>query len=1191
MAFVHLHVHSEYSLLDGACRINDIPKYVRSLGQTAVALTDHGVMYGAVAFYKACVAEGIKPIIGCEVYLSPNSRFERGRDKDGAYTHLVLLCENETGYRNLCALVSKGFTEGFYVKPRIDMELLSEYSEGLIALSGCLAGAVQRYILRGQRDLAKDFAKRLNDIFGKDRFYLELQDHGMREDEQLVPELIALSEELDIPLVATNDAHYLRRADADTQAVLMCIQTNTVITDGRPIGFENDEYYLKSEEEMLRIFPKQREAIENTAKIAERCNFAFEFGKLYLPRFDPGAGKTPMERIRELALGGLKEKLDNKIIVPTEEHPAAMYKERMEYELSVIHEMGFDEYFLIVADYVNYAKTHGVTTGPGRGSGAGSLVAFLLGITDTDSIKYDLMFERFLNKERNGMPDIDTDFADTERHRVIEYVTEKYGKDRVSQIVTFGTLAARAAVRDVGRAMGMPYGEVDRVAKLVPQILKITLSEALSMPECKELRELYKSDERIRTLLDTAMAVEGMPRNISTHAAGVIITEKPVSEYVPIATSGDVTLTQYDMDTSAQLGLVKFDFLGIRYLSIISETEKLIRESDPDFDITKVSLEDTETYEMLSRGEGEGVFQLESAGIRRLLTQLRPRQLEDIIAVIALYRPGPMESIPTYLENRNDPTKIKYVTPLLKNILQVTEGVVVYQEQVLRIFHDVAGYSYGQSDIVRRYMSKKKTEEMEKHRSIFVDGDGNIPGAVASGMSREDATELFDQLSAFAKYAFNKSHAASYAILTYRTAYLKCHYFAEYMSALLTSVLGNVAKTAEYIAECQKRGIVILPPDVNESTANYRVVRHGDRVGIRYGLLAVKNVGESYVGSIVRERKNSNFKRFDEFIRRMAVYDTNKKQLEFLIKAGALDSLGTERSKMLLCYAHMMDDEADASRKRISGQIDIFSLEGGEEERGQYEYPDIPEFSARDRLMLEKEATGQYFSGHMLDDYTSHIADLSPDGIVDINASFSEDSPDMPSEYKERQKVTVCGIVSSKSDKSTRKGEMMSFVRIEDRYGEIEVLVFPKVYAASAPFIMPDSAIAVIGEITKREDEEVKLIANDILPLRDNKTYVPTPKPKEQRPEEKKVKMENKGRTVYVKVPDMGRERKEFTRVNAALEVFSDETSRELAYIYDASTAKYFKCPFCVTVSEGLISALEAAVGKDSVSVKGRSSQ
>ncbi len=871
MSFVHLHVHSEYSLLDGACRIADIPKAVKALGQNAVALTDHGAMYGSVAFYNACKAEGIKPIIGCEAYVAPTTRFEKSKTKDDAYNHLILLCKNEVGYKNLIYMVSKGFTEGFYIRPRIDNELLASHSEGLVCLSGCIAGYIPRMIARGFYDKAKEYALWLNRVFGQGNFYLEIQDHGSEEEEEVMPEIIKLSQETGIPLAATNDAHYIAKRDADTQAVLLCVQTNSVITDGRPIGFDTDEFYLKSEAEMRRIFGPNGDAIENTQKIADMCGYDFDFDKLYLPEFTPPDSKDPRDYLRELAYEGFEKRIKYGMLVFTEENTEEVYKTRMEYELSVIDGMGFNEYYLIVADYVGYAKTHGVTTGPGRGSGAGSLIAFLIGITDVDPVRYELMFERFLNPERKGMPDFDVDFADTERHKVIEYVTEKYGKDRVCQIITFGTLAARAAVRDVGRALGMSYGDVDSVAKLIPQKLGITIREALDSPDGKDLKERYDNEREVKTLIDTAMSVEGMPRNISTHAAGVIITGRPVYEYVPLAKSGDITVTQYDMDTSAKLGLVKFDFLGIRYLSIISDTENQIREYEPDFDITKVPLDDAATYEMLSKGLGEGVFQLESAGMRRMLVQLKPDKLEDIIAAIALYRPGPMDSIPQFLENRADPSKINYITPLLKPILDVTNGVAVYQEQVMQIFRAVAGYTYGRADIVRRLMSKKKTEQMAKERDIFIHGDdtggdASIRGAVSNGLSEEDASKLFDQLAKFAEYAFNKSHAASYAFLTYRTAYLKCNYFAEYMSALLTSVLSNTTKTAEYISECSKRGVKVLPPDINESGMYYHVVRDENGGNIRFGLLAIKNVGVNFVQSIITEREKKPFSSQYDFI-------------------------------------------------------------------------------------------------------------------------------------------------------------------------------------------------------------------------------------------------------------------------------------------------------------------------------------
>ena len=1185
MSFVHLHVHSEYSLLDGACRVGDIPRAAKADGQTAVALTDHGAMYGAVAFYSACKEEGINPIIGCEVYVSPGSRFDRAREGGDAYYHMILLCMNETGYRNLIYLVSKGFTEGFYSKPRIDNELLTEHSEGLICLSGCLAGFIPRMICRGYYDRAAEYARFLNNTFGQGRFYLEIQDHGIQEEEETLRGMVKMSRELNIPLVATNDAHYVRRGDAETQAVLLCIQTNSVITDGRPIGFESDEFYLKTEEEMTKIFGAYEGAIENTAKIADMCDFDFDFSKLYLPRYAPEDGSAPKDFIRRLAYKGLDSKTASGGLDLTN-HTREEYIERTEYELSIIDKMGFNEYYLIVSDYVHFAKTHGVTTGPGRGSGAGSLVAYLIGITDVDSVRYKLMFERFLNPERNGMPDFDVDFADSERHRVIEYVTEKYGHDRVSQIITFGTLAARAAVRDAGRALGMSYGEVDAVAKLIPQRLKITIKDALEAPDGKELSALYNSDERVRLLIDTAMAVEGMPRNISTHAAGVIITEKPVYTYVPLAVSGDITLIQYDMETAAKLGLVKFDFLGIRYLTIISDTETQIRENESEFDITKIPLDNAETYEMLSRGSGEGVFQLESAGMRRMLTQLHPVQIEDIIAAIALYRPGPMDSIPKYLSGREDETTITYITPLLKPILDVTCGVVVYQEQVLEIFRKIAGFSYGRADVVRRLMSKKKTEQMEQQRDIFIygeekDGVKTISGAVAAGMTPQDASTLFDELSGFAKYAFNKSHAASYAIVTYRTAYLKCHYFAEYMSALMTSVLGMMTKTSEYITECTKRGIDVLPPDVNESEMYFHVVRKNGKVGIRYGLLAIKNVGVNFVADIIKERKIRNFDSLQDFIRRMAVYDSNRKQLESLIKSGAFDSLGVYRSKMLACYEKMLDDELASARSRLSGQLDMFSMEGGEELRGEFAYPDIPEFSFRDLLMLEKDSTGQYFSGHMLDAYKKHASALHPAQISEILLSFSEDSDESDVKYKDKQKVLVCGIITKKTDKTTKNGEMMSFVTVEDRYAEIEALVFPKLYQKIAPLLTFDSAVYMIGELSKRDEESVKLLASEIGALRTDAAFVDIPVSEEktapaQRPEAKK--------TVYVRVPTMSKdEYPDIEKILAVFEIYNDEFSRQRASVYAEDDGKYHAVSKPVTITAGMLETLRSIAGDDNV--------
>ncbi len=1176
MSFVHLHVHSEYSLLDGACRIADIPKAVKALGQNAVALTDHGAMYGSVAFYNACKAEGIKPIIGCEAYVAPTTRFEKSKTKDDAYNHLILLCKNEVGYKNLIYMVSKGFTEGFYIRPRIDNELLASHSEGLVCLSGCIAGYIPRMIARGFYDKAKEYALWLNRVFGQGNFYLEIQDHGSEEEEEVMPEIIKLSQETGIPLAATNDAHYIAKRDADTQAVLLCVQTNSVITDGRPIGFDTDEFYLKSEAEMRRIFGPNGDAIENTQKIADMCGYDFDFDKLYLPEFTPPDSKDPRDYLCELAYEGFEKRIKYGMLVFTEENTEEVYKTRMEYELSVIDGMGFNEYYLIVADYVGYAKTHGVTTGPGRGSGAGSLIAFLIGITDVDPVRYELMFERFLNPERKGMPDFDVDFADTERHKVIEYVTEKYGKDRVCQIITFGTLAARAAVRDVGRALGMSYGDVDSVAKLIPQKLGITIREALDSPDGKDLKERYDNEREVKTLIDTAMSVEGMPRNISTHAAGVIITGRPVYEYVPLAKSGDITVTQYDMDTSAKLGLVKFDFLGIRYLSIISDTENQIREYEPDFDITKVPLDDAATYEMLSKGLGEGVFQLESAGMRRMLVQLKPDKLEDIIAAIALYRPGPMDSIPQFLENRADPSKINYITPLLKPILDVTNGVAVYQEQVMQIFRAVAGYTYGRADIVRRLMSKKKTEQMAKERDIFIHGDNtdvdaSIRGAVSNGLSEEDASKLFDQLAKFAEYAFNKSHAASYAFLTYRTAYLKCNYFAEYMSALLTSVLSNTPKTAEYISECSKRGVKVLPPDINESGMYYHVVRDENGGNIRFGLLAIKNVGVNFVQSIITEREKKPFSSLYDFIRRMAVYDSNRKQLESLIKSGAFDSLGVYRSRMLLSFEEILEREIGAAKKNLTGQIDMFSAADDDSERGEFSYPDVPEFSLRDLLTMEKETTGQYFSGHLLNGYSKNRKAVSPDEISEITASFEDYGE---GDYKEGQKVTVCGIISAMTVKTTKKGQSMAFLRLEDRYGEIEVIIFPNRYEKYRYLLYADAAVTVTGTLSKREDEDVKLSADTVIALKSDGEY---------KAPEKQEKKSASGK-LYIKVPSVDEEKyPDIAKVKAILSVYYDEFSKTTAIIYSEEDKKYYKTSSPVTVTEGLIAYLKTLCGSENV--------
>ena len=1198
MSFVHLHVHSEYSLLDGACRVKDIPKAVKALGQDCVAITDHGAMFGAAEFYGACKAEGIKPIIGCEVYVAPETRFDKKRDD--AYNHLILLCKNETGYKNLIYLVSKGYTEGFYVKPRIDLELLSSHAEGLICLSGCLAGYIPQMILRGNYDRAKEYALMMSRLFGKDCFYLELQDHGSEEEELVLKELLRMSEETGIPTAATNDAHYISKRDADMQAILLCIQTKNVISDGRPIGFDTDEYYLKSELEMQKIFGKNSPAIENTKKIADMCGFEFDFSRLYLPRYKTPDGVPAKEYLRNLAFSGLQRRKNDGTLKFDGAFTEKDYIERTEYELSVIDKMGFNEYYLIVADYVGYAKNNGVTTGPGRGSGAGSIVAFLIGITDVDSIKYGLMFERFLNPERKGMPDFDVDFADTERHKVIEYITEKYGRDRVSQIITFGTLAARAAVRDVGRAMGMSVAEVDPVAKLIPYRIKRSAEEndgeegfvkvesvadVLNSPEGAELKARYDSEPKIRVLLDNSMSVEGMPRNVATHAAGIIITEKPVWEYVPMCVNGDVTLTQYDKDMSEKVGLVKFDILGISYLSIIADTEKQIREYEPDFDISEIPLDDEKTLSLISTGDTGGVFQLERSGMRKVLVQLKPSCFDDIIAVIALYRPGPMKNIPTFIENRHDTSKISYLSDKLKPILDVTYGVIVYQEQVLQIFRAVAGYSFGRADVVRRLMKKSDAAKMKQQRDIFINGEEEVgkitvPGAVRLGLEAEKADELFSQMESFSGYAYNKSHAASYAFLTYRTAYLKCHYFAEYMSALLTSVLSkSLDKTAEYISECAKHGVKVLPPDINESNIYYHVVGKNGEKNIRFGLLAIKNVGGNFIASIIKERENRRFVSLSDFIRRMAPYDCNRKQVEALIKSGAFDCFGVYRSKMLAVYAELLDREQAAAKKSVTGQMDMFSLSGGEEMIGEPEYPDINEFSFRDILKLEKEATGYYFSGHILDGYKKHSAALNVTGIAEIISSYSdenEEGDEGDSEF-DNKKVTVCGMINRSTVKTTKKGDDMAFLSVEDRFGEIEVIMFPKTYASFSKYISYDEPVFITGTVTKRDEEAAKIICDALY------TLIPDEKYADRKPDQAPAK-KNGAKKIFIRVPSTNEEKyPDIVRVKALVGIYEDDFAKDRACLYDAETGEYSYFSAPVDITDGMKKALIALCGEENV--------
>ena len=1152
MDFVHLHLHSEYSLLDGACRIADIPKAAKAAGHTAVAITDHGNLYGAVAFFKACRAEGIKPIIGCEVYVAPRTRFDKEGKRDASGNHLILLCKNQTGYENLIYMVSKSFTEGFYQKPRIDLDLLRTHADGLIALSACLAGYIPRAIVSGDFAGARQYARTLADIFGAGNFYLELQDHGIPEQREVNAELIAMAKELSLPLVATNDVHYLRKLDAEHQAVMMCIQTGRTLAEGKPIGFETEEFYYKSTSDMERLFGDVPEALANTARIADMCDFEFRFGNLYLPKIAAENGKTPFEQLRAYAFAGLEQKIEGGYIRLDTQNKED-YTARAEYELSVIESMGFTDYILIVRDYVTYAKTHGIAVGPGRGSGAGSLVNYLIGITDVDPLRFDLLFERFLNPERVSMPDIDVDFCYERRDEVLRYVSEHYGAEHVAQIVTFGTMAARAAIRDVGRVFGMSYAEVDRVANLVPRAIGVTLADALKQ---KELKALYESDANVARLIDTARALEGMPRHASTHAAGVVITDKEVSSYVPLSVNGDTIVTQFDMDTVAELGLVKFDFLGLRYLTIIADAERMVRASVPDFDIKKIPYDDKKTYALISEGRTDGVFQLESKGMKQVLMRLCPDSIDDVIAAIALYRPGPMDSIPQYIERRHGRDKSEYKNPALERILGKTYGCIVYQEQVMEIFREIAGYSLGKADIVRRAMSKKKASVMEAERQVFVGG------AMERGMTEADAVALFEDMASFASYAFNKSHAASYAVLCYETAYLKAHYMSEYMAALLTSVLGDFGKTAAYIGECTKAGIAVLPPDINESETAFSA----GGGAIRFGLLALKGVGRLFVDQLIADRRqNGAFKSFEDFVTRMGGYDLNKRQVESLIKSGAFDSLGIYRSRLLASYEKIIENAQSKNRAEIDGQIDIFAMaDAGAAAAApvRFDYPNIPDFTLREKLMLEKECSGMYFSGHVLNDYAKHIESLSAARIADILAIAEEDA-EPP--YRDKQPVAIAGIVTKKTVKTTKNGDSMAFVTVEDRTGEIEVVVFARQYLGSAGLLVTESPIVVHGTISVRDEEKPKILMNSCERLLTDEEFA------KDRPQ-----------TLYLRVASTDTP----AAVQALAELRRAPGDRPVV-LYDISHARYVRLADCkVHISDSLCGTLAALLGPDNVVVR-----
>ena len=1123
--FVHLHLHTEYSLLDGCAKISELADKALELGQDAVAITDHGVMYGAVEFYTQLKNKGVKPIIGCEVYVAARSRFMKEGKLDNSGHHLVLLCKNEVGYKNLCYMVSESFINGFYTRPRIDMELLRQHHEGLIALSACVAGKIPQLILSGNMEEAEKSALEFIDVFGED-FYLEVQNHGLDDERKVAYGIRLISEKYDIPMVATNDVHYVNREDSDIQAILMCIQTNNVITDGKPFGFETDEFYFKSADEMRALFASYKGAIENTVKIADKCNFDFEFDKLHLPDFKSDDGLTHKEKLRRDAYLGFEARAESGRF-DFSLHSRDEYVARIEYELSVIDKMGFNAYYLIVSDFVNYSKSMGIPVGPGRGSGAGSLVAFCVGITDVDPIAFDLLFERFLNPERVSLPDFDIDFCYNRREEVIEYVKKKYGEEKVAQIVTFGTLAARAAVRDVGRALGMPYGRVDTIAKLIPREMNVSIESAM---QSKELKALYSEDADVKRLLDVSRRLEGMPRHASTHAAGVVITEKPTYEYVPLSYSGTGVVTQFDMNTDAKLGLVKFDFLGLRYLTVINDAEKAIREREPDFDISRIPFDDEKTFKLLCEGKTDGVFQLESGGMKQVLSRLMPSSLEDIIACIALYRPGPMDSIDKFIARKHGKEKTVYKIPQLKEILDVTYGCIVYQEQVMQICRLLAGYSYARADIVRRAMSKKKTETMKAER------EGFINGCAERGVSPSDAEEIFEEMLGFAKYAFNKSHATAYGIISYRTAYLKAHYPAEYFCALMTSVLDNTQKLKEYIADAQKHGVNVYPPDINTSRAGFSVFDGN----IRYGLLAIRNVGHQFVSAVLRERETAPYRSFDEFVKRLSGADINKRTLESLIKCGVFDRLGVPRSALLSCYESIVDSEHDKTRNNVSGQMDMFSMAASASSSSGYRYPDMEEYPLKELLILEKESSGMYFSGHMIDNYSNHIEDLGVDKILDILTDTSDDSVNPNPRYRDRQNVKIAGIITSKRTKAVKNGSTMAFIKLEDRFAEIEVIIFANQYSKIADEIFNENAVAVSGTISVEDGEEAKILLSSLDRLSSNYEYSYA-KNKNARREE----------TVYVRLSAISDPRiSKISRIsllnpgNARVAIFDEETKK-----------------------------------------------
>ena len=1151
MSFTHLHVHTQYSLLDGSGKIGEMAARAKALGMEALAITDHGVMYGVIDFYRACIKEGIKPIIGCEIYVTTGSRFDREVSQgDDKYYHLVLLAENDTGYHNLIKIVSSGFTDGFYYKPRVDYEILEKYSEGIIALSACLAGIIPRFIIRGNYAAAKREALRLRDIFGEDSFFLELQDHGIPEQRIVNDQLLRMSEEEKIPLVCTNDIHYTYAGDAEAHDILLCIQTGKKQKDTDRMRYEGGQYYMKSPQEMEELFPYAPEALDNTMLIAKRCNVNPEDKSKKLPEYDVPEGYEAYEYLEMLCEKGLKKRYPDN----WREH-----KERLEYELSTIRNMGYVDYFLIVWDFINYAKQNGIMVGPGRGSAAGSIVSYCLEITDIDPIKYNLIFERFLNPERVSMPDIDVDFCFERRGEVIDYVTKKYGRDRVVQITTFGTMAARNVIRDVGRVLDMPYGAVDSIAKMIPQELDITIDKALAANN--ELRRAYESDPQIKYLIDMAKRLEGLPRHASMHAAGVVISRQPVVEYVPLARGADGSVvTQFDMVTLEELGLLKMDFLGLRTLTVIQNAVKMARENTgDDIDLNSIDHNDSAVLDMIGAGKCDGVFQLESAGMKSFMRELKPKSLEDIIAGIALYRPGPMDFIPKYIEGKNSGKPIEYDCPQLEPILKTTYGCIVYQEQVMQIVQELAGYSLGGADVLRRAMSKKKDYVMkaERQRFIYGDEDGGVPGCVRNGIDEKTANKIYDEMIDFAKYAFNKSHAAAYAVVSYQTAYLKYYYPTEFMAALMTSVTDRLSKLFQYTQECKDMGIRVLPPDINEGESGFT----GRGKTIRYGMSAIKGVGKNVIDNIVSERnENGLYKSFEDFAQRMCDKGLNKRMAENLIKAGAADCFGATRKQLMYVYMDVLDRVSREKKNELTGQMTLFDFLSPEQGLSmRQEYPDVGEFDKETLLEFEKDVTGIYISGHPLDEYS----DIIKKCVTAQSYEFLLDEEGHVA-LKDGDIVSVGGIIAAVSNKVSKNGQPMAFLTLEDIFGTIEVVVFPRDFEKCRRYIAQGAKVLIKGRVNTGADDDGKLICQNMVPFNEI------------------------GRQVWFKFRDINEYRansKYIEGLCALAEGRYKGTDEIVIYLSDTRQKKYLKPEFCINADDELLGALKRRFGNSNVAV------